>query len=83
MILAAAVPGPAGFAVLSQEIEPDDYRGRAITFRADLRTTGVADRAGLVLRIPRQGRRPASPGSLARSREPLRHRHRNPRLDPP
>ena len=61
VILAAAVPGPAGFAVLSQEIEPDDYRGRTVTFRADLRTTGVADRAGLVLRIPRQGRRPAPP----------------------
>jgi len=50
-ILAAAVPGPAGFAVLSQEIEPDDYRGRAVTFRGDLRTTGVAGRAGLVLRV--------------------------------
>jgi RNA polymerase sigma-70 factor (ECF subfamily) len=60
-ILAAAVPGPAGFAFLSQEIEPDDYRGRAVTFRADLRTTDVADRAGLVLRIPRQGQRPAPP----------------------
>jgi hypothetical protein len=60
-ILTAAVPGPAGFAVLSQEIEPDDYRGRAVTFRGDLRTTDVADRAGLVLRIPRQGRRPAPP----------------------
>src|SRR5208282_5563321 len=61
VILTAAVPGPAGFAVLSQEIEPDDYRGRAVTFRGDLRTTDVADRAGLVLRIPRQGRRPAPP----------------------
>jgi hypothetical protein len=60
-ILAAAVPGPAGFAFLSQEIEPDDYRGRAVTFRGDLRTTDVADRAGLVLRITRQGRRPAPP----------------------
>jgi RNA polymerase sigma factor (sigma-70 family) len=60
-ILTAAVPGPAGFAFLSQEIEPDDYRGRAVTFRGDLRTTDVADRAGLVLRIPRQGRRPAPP----------------------
>ena len=59
--LAAAVPGPAGFAFLSQEIEPDDYRGRAVTFRGDLRTTDVADRAGLVLRIPRHGRRPAPP----------------------
>ena len=44
-----------------QEIEPDDYRGRAVTFRSDLRTTDVADRAGLVLRIPRHGRRPAPP----------------------
>jgi hypothetical protein len=60
-ILTAAVPGPAGFAYLSQEIEPDDYRGHAVTFRGDLRTTDVADRAGLVLRIPRQGRRPAPP----------------------
>ena len=61
VILTAAVPGPAGFAFLGQEIEPDDYRGRAVTFRGDLRTTDVADRAGLVLRIPRQGRRPAPP----------------------
>jgi RNA polymerase sigma-70 factor (ECF subfamily) len=60
-ILTAAVPEPAGFAFLSQEIEPDDYRGRTVIFRADLRTTDVADRAGLVLRIPREGRRPAPP----------------------
>ena len=60
-ILTAAAPEPAGFAYLSQEIEPDDYRGRAVTFRGDLRTTSVADRAGLVLRIPRQGRRPSPP----------------------
>ena len=60
-ILTAAVPEPAGFAFLSQEIEPDDYHGRAVTFRGDLRTTDVADRAGLVLRIPRQGQRPAPP----------------------
>ena len=60
-ILGAAVPGPAGFAVLSQEIEPDDYRGRAVTFRGDLCTADVADRAGLVLRIPCHGRRPAPP----------------------
>ena len=54
-ILAAAVPEPAGFAVLSQEINADDYRGRAVTFRGDLRTTDVADRAGLVLRVIREG----------------------------
>jgi RNA polymerase sigma-70 factor (ECF subfamily) len=50
-ILAAAVPEPAGFAYLSQEIEAEDYRGRRATFRGDLRTTEVADRAGLVLRV--------------------------------
>jgi RNA polymerase sigma factor (sigma-70 family) len=50
-ILAAAVPEPAGFAYLSQEIEAEDYRGRALAFRGDLRITGVADRAGLVLRV--------------------------------
>jgi RNA polymerase sigma-70 factor, ECF subfamily len=61
VILTAAVPEPVGFAVLGQEIEPDDYRGRAVTFRGDLRTTDVTDHAGLVLRIPRQGRRPAPP----------------------
>jgi RNA polymerase sigma-70 factor (ECF subfamily) len=60
-ILAAAVPQPAGFAFLGQRIEPDDYRGRTVTFRGDLRTTDVTDRAGLVLRIPREGRRPAPP----------------------
>jgi RNA polymerase sigma-70 factor, ECF subfamily len=60
-ILTATVPGPAGFAFLSQEIEPDEYRGRTVTYRGDLRITSVADRAGLVLRIPRQGRRPAPP----------------------
>jgi hypothetical protein len=60
-ILTAAVPEPAGFAFLSQEIEPDDYLGRAVTLRGDLRTIDVADRAGLVLRIPCQGRRPAPP----------------------
>ena len=54
-ILAAAVPEPAGFAVLSQEINADDYRGRAVTFHGDLRTTDVADRAGLVLRVIREG----------------------------
>jgi RNA polymerase sigma factor (sigma-70 family) len=56
VILTAAVPEPAGFAVLSQEIEADDYRGRAVAFRGDLRTTDVADRAGLVLRVIRPGR---------------------------
>src|SRR5580693_451892 len=48
--LAAAVPEPAGFAFLAQEIEPDDSRGRTVIFRAELRTTDLADRAGLALR---------------------------------
>jgi bifunctional DNase/RNase len=55
VILAAAVPGPAGFAVLSQEIEAEDYHDRTVTFRGHVRATGVAGRAGLVLRVPRQG----------------------------
>src|ERR1700683_3525258 len=60
-ILAAADPEPAGFAFLAQEIEPDDYRGRAVTFRAALRTTDVAGRVRLALRTPRHGPRPAPP----------------------
>jgi len=71
-ILTAAVPEPAGFAFLSQEIEPDDCRGRAVTFRGDLRTTDVADRAGLVLRIPaKDGDRPQRiPGTIPRTTSP-------------
>ncbi len=64
-VLAAARPEPAGFAFLAQEIEPDDYRGRAVTFRAELRTAEADGRAGLVLRVSRPGRsappRAASP----------------------
>ena len=48
-VLAAAVPEPSGFAVLSQEIYADDYRGAAVTFRGQLRTTGVPGQAGLHL----------------------------------
>jgi RNA polymerase sigma factor (sigma-70 family) len=55
VILAAAVPGPAGFAVLSQQIEAEDYHDRTVTFRGHVRATDVAGRAGLVLRVPRQG----------------------------
>jgi len=50
-ILAAAVPEPAGFALLAQRIFADDYRGGTVTFRGELRATGVADRAGLVVRV--------------------------------
>jgi hypothetical protein len=54
-ILAAAVPGPDGSAFLAQEIEPDDYRGRTITFRGELRTAQADGRAGLVLRVTSPG----------------------------
>jgi hypothetical protein len=54
-ILAAAGPRPAGYAFLAQEIEPDDYRGRTVTFRGELRTAQAGGRAGLALRA-------ASPG---------------------
>jgi RNA polymerase sigma factor (sigma-70 family) len=63
VILAAAVPEPAGFAFLSQEINADDYRSRTVAFRGDLRTTDVG-RAGLVVRVVGEGRpgqRPAVP----------------------
>jgi RNA polymerase sigma-70 factor (ECF subfamily) len=64
-ILAADVPEPAGFAFLAQDIEPDDYRGRTVTFRGELRTTQADGRAGLALRArsPSQSaqRRAASP----------------------
>ena len=55
-ILAATVPEPAGSAVLAQEIEPDDYRGRTVTFRAELCTAEADGRAGLALRAASPGR---------------------------
>jgi RNA polymerase sigma-70 factor (ECF subfamily) len=68
-ILAAASPEPAGFAFLAQEIDADDYRGRTVTFRGELRTAEAAGRAGLVLRAASPGQstppRAASPDSRA------------------
>ncbi|HXT91177.1 MAG TPA: hypothetical protein VN714_18145 [Trebonia sp.] len=49
--LAATVPEPAGSAVLAQAINADDYRGRTVTFRGQLRTTGLAGQAGLHLTV--------------------------------
>jgi hypothetical protein len=48
-VLASAVPEPPGFAVLVQTIDADDYLGRTVTFRGQLRTAGVAGHAGLHL----------------------------------
>jgi hypothetical protein len=52
----------------AESIEPDD-RGRAVTFRG---TTDIADRAGLVLRIPAtDGGRPwRIPGTIPRTTSP-------------
>jgi RNA polymerase sigma-70 factor (ECF subfamily) len=64
-ILAAAVPEPAGSAFLAQDIDADDYRGRTVTFRGELRTAQAGGRAGLALRASSPGRstppRAASP----------------------
>jgi hypothetical protein len=50
-VLAATVPEPAGSAVLVQAVYADDYRGRTVTFRGQLRTAGLAGQAGLHLAV--------------------------------
>ena len=60
-ILTAAVPEPAAFAFLSQEIEAEDYHDRTVTFRGDLRSTDVAGRAGLLLRVTSNRPAPRQP----------------------
>jgi hypothetical protein len=50
-VLAATVPEPAGSAVLVQTIYAEDYRGRTVTFRGQLRTAGMAGQAGLHLAV--------------------------------
>jgi hypothetical protein len=62
-VLAAAVPEPAGSAVLVQAIAAEDYRGRMVTFRGQLRATGLAGQAGLHLAAGRPG---DPPGALLR-----------------
>ena len=64
-ILASAVPEPSGSAVLFQEIYADDYRGRTVAFRGQLRTAGVAGQAGLHLAA---GRPVDPPGGQLRDR---------------
>src|SRR5580693_3784430 len=49
--LAASVPEPAGSAVLVQTIYAEDYRGRTVTFRGQLRTTDLGGQAGLQLTV--------------------------------
>ena len=61
VILTAAVPEPAAFAFLNQEIYAEDYHDRTVTFRGDLRATGVADRAGLLLRVTTNRPAPRQP----------------------
>ena len=58
-VLASAVPKPAGFAFLGQEIYADDYRGAAVTFSGEFRTddtagADTANRVGLFLRANRE-----------------------------
>jgi hypothetical protein len=50
-VLVATVPEPAGSAVLVQAIFADDYRGRTVTFRGQLRTVGMAGQAGLHMAV--------------------------------
>ena len=49
--LKAQVTDPPGFADLRQGILADAYRGRRARLSADVRTAGVARRAGLYLRV--------------------------------
>ena len=50
-VLRSAVPEPYGSACLGQEILAEDYRGQAVTFRTELRTEDVRDRAWLYLQV--------------------------------
>jgi hypothetical protein len=52
--LAAMAPEPVGSAVLVQAIAAEDYRGAAVTFRGQLRVTGIAGQAGLHLTVSRR-----------------------------
>jgi hypothetical protein len=73
-ILAAAGPEPAGFAFLAQEIDADDYRGRTVTFRGELRTAAADGRAGLALRAASPGRpAPRQPVSSDPWEDPANH----------
>ena len=73
-ILASAVPEPAGSAFLAQDIDADDYRGRTVTFRAELRTAQADGRTGLALRAASPGQpRPAQAASPDPRDDPASH----------
>jgi hypothetical protein len=63
--LASGVQEPHGTAVLVQTIFADDYRGRTVTFRGELRTHDVVGHAGLHLAA---GRLDEPPGAHLYSR---------------
>jgi hypothetical protein len=52
-VLSSAVARPAGSAALVQSIFADDYRGAAVVFRGEIRTTHGTEQAGLRLEILR------------------------------
>ena len=62
-IVAAAVQEPQGFAALAQSVLVHEYVGRTVTFRAEVRTKGVTNEAGLHL----LGGMPTGPVSLPES----------------
>ena len=63
-VLSAAVPEPAGFAFLGQEIYADDYLGRTVVFRARVRAHDTQN-AGLFVRVrePLDVRGPLTPAA--------------------
>jgi len=59
-VLASAAGAPEGFAALAQSVLAHEYVGRTVTFRAEVRTEGVMNQAGLHL----LGGMPTGPVSL-------------------
>ena len=58
-VISSAVPEPAGFAFLGQEVYADDYRGSTVVFRAQIRLTADdPTRAGLFLQLSQGHARP-------------------------
>jgi RNA polymerase sigma factor (sigma-70 family) len=58
-VISSAVPEPAGFAFLGQEVFADDYRGFTVIFRAEVRlAAGGPGRAGLFLQLEQGHARP-------------------------